>query len=739
MAVFGIPSVYRSRLRMMPFHRYFALVLLGFGLFHGVWGQEAGSVFSWGADPVWDPQWGISSSNSTEILVDARSIRVRNEKPQFIAFFFEHRRVVRYGDRNAIVCYAPVVLPESFDPPFDRHDAPYTAAGSRPFPKLFNLRVDHFGVRVVRPDGSWTELPVEQLASGTDVQGRAVMLQTQAITFYPQGIMPGDVVEYRWKYMLPWDSNEPYTRGWRGSRWVDNWSRLSNWRIFFHHALPIREQTTELDYNAKHGLVITGAVPDEQSNEGNQRVAYWKRSALPGIMDEVHARPSTEVEAAIIAFQPEDLRYLRRERLSGLPIEQQPWLHAIRFREAKAIWWERVSKKRMPDRQNMLIERFVASECGSVDPEEPVRCLEKLHERIAQDFIYMPDREWYLDLDMSLARMGDQVEEERLRDISRFDLYCKLINATQLPYVTAYLLDARSGSLDDRFTTPMHENEWLFGVLDGEKMLWMHPKRMRHGWFANELPFYWEGTSALLVDRQRLISDDPEPPLFVELPTTVGEANVRGIEHRMEVDLLGATVHDRVRTYLSGQFSTLGRAAFLGSTMDPTVNTAYGHVPAALDGTRMLVQHAQDVVRDAPYRFRDEVEFELVDRLVDEGQGVYSIDLRPFIAHAVPHSCEREGRDLSFHWDFAQTDQFILDLKFEQPVDIMDLTRFELDMSSSGARYVLSAEVISASEVRIRSRFSVHNAVESPQEAGPIADILDAIHAQDRTIRVVLK
>ncbi|MEX1131665.1 MAG: hypothetical protein WEC15_00435 [Flavobacteriales bacterium] len=551
--------------------------------------------------------------------------------------------------------------------------------------------------------------------------------------------MPGDVVEYRWKYMLPWDSNAPYTSGWRGTRWVDNWTRLSNWRIFFHHALPIRYQKTEMKYNAKHGLTIAGAIPDERRNEGNERSASWQRVDLPGIMDEVHARPADEVEAVIVGFQPEDLRYLRGERLSGLPIQQQPWLHAIRFREAKALWWERVSRKRMPDRQNMLVERFVASECGSLDPIDPVRCLEALHERIAQEFIYMPDREWYLDLDMSLARMGDQVEEERLRDISRYDLYSKLINAMHLPYVTAYLLDARGGSLDDRFTTPMHENEWLFGVRDGESVLWMHPKRMRHGWFANELPFYWEGTSALLIDRLRLVSDDPEPPLFVELPTTVGEANVRWIEHRMEVDLLSATVRDRVRTYLSGQFSTLGRAAFLGSTMDPTVNTAYGHVPASLAGTRMLTQHAQDVGRNAPYRFRDEVDLELVNAVVDEGQGVHSIDLRPFIAHAVPYSCEREGRDLPFHWDFAQTDQFILDLKFQQPVDIMDLTRFELDLSTSGARYTLSAEVISASEVRIRSRFVVHDPVGSAQEAGRIADLLDAIHAQDRTVRVVIK
>ncbi len=709
------------------------------GLAANVSGQAAPDLFHWGNEDPFVADWIVPSSSGTEILLDERSIRIKNEKSEFLAFFFEHRRVVRYEDRSDIVRYGPVALPESYDPSFDRHGAPYTAMGSRAFPRLFNLRVDHFAVRVIRPDGSWDELPVEQLASGTDVQGRAIMLQTQAITFYPQGIMPGDVVEYRWKYMLPWDSNAPYTNGWRGKRWVDNWSRLSSWRIFFHHALPIREQNTELKYSAKHGLDLSGAAPDDRSSVGHERVLYWKRSALPGVMDEVHARPASEVEAAIICFQPEDLRYLRSERLSKLPIQQQPWLYAIRDREYKAVWLERVSKKHLPDKQNVLVDRFILSECGSLEPKDAVRCMESMHERIAQEFIYMPDREWYLDMDMSLARMGDQVSDDRLRDISRFDLYCKLINAMRLPYVTAYLLDARSGSLDDRFTSPMQENDWLFGIRDGEDMLWMHPKRSRFGWFANELPFYWEGTMALLIDRERLVADDPQPPLFVELPTTIGSANVRGIEHSMEVDLRAATVRDNVRTFLSGQFSTLGRSAYLGGGMDATVNPSYGHVPANLERARMMDQKVQDVSRDAPFRFRDECELVLEDRVVDEGNGVYSIDLRSFIAHAVPYSCERVGRELPFHWDFTQSDQFILDLKFQQPVDIMDLTRFELDLSSSGARYTLTAEVLNASEVRIRSQFLVHHAVEGPHEAERIADLLDAIHAQDRTVRVVIK
>ncbi len=689
----------------------------------------------WGGQQVWDPAWDASSLG-TEILSDDLSIRFRNNKPQFIAVFFERRRVVRYANAEDIRQYGPVVLPESLDEPFDEATVPWASRGKRVYPLLFNMRVDHFNVRIIRPDGTWTELPVGQRAAKGFMGSPVAMQATMSVTHYPQGIMPGDVVEYHWKYMLPWDSNAPYTSGWRQNLWVDNWARLGNWRVFFHGALPIREQRIELLYHSKHGMRLGGEAPKDLRMNGEERIATWDHHHLPGVMHEVNARPGSELPFIAVTFTPDDLRYIRRERLSGLPIQQPHWLQAIRQREAKAVWWRRVARKRVPDRQNALIKRFIERTCAGIPDSLAPQRMEALHERIARDFQYQDDRDWYVEIDQGLARMGDQVKDERLRQISRYDLYSKLLNALRIEHVTAYVLDKRAGRLTDQFTTPMWDNEFIFGIKNGPDMLWMHPKRARHGWFADELPFYWQGSEALLIDLQRLVGDDPRPPLFVELPTDDPASNVRAIEYSLRVDLDEVEASGEARIFLSGQFSTLGRAAFLGASIDSTVHPNYGHRPRDILGVGANRQDDPDLSDVPPFRYREKEELVLAGFRKEEQEGSYAFNLSPFLAHAVPTGILAEGRDLPFHWDFRQADRFIVDIEFEQPVEVMDLTRLQESSSTPGARYDIEATRIDARHVRIESRFTVTHEQEEVGSAIAIEELIRTITDPDRMIRV---
>lgn len=689
-----------------------------------------------GAAPHWDPEWPGALAPASEVISDSLSIRIRNIKPQFLAVFFERKRVVRFASAEEIARYAPVVLPESLDPPYDEMSKPWERRETRPSPLLFNLRVDRFSARVIRPDGSAEDLPVRTRAANGFLGNPVAMQATMALTHYPIGIAPGDVVEYHWKYMLPYDSNAPHTSGFRGLRWMDNWARLTNWRIFLHGPLPIRSQRVELSYHAKHGLLLSGEEPSRMEREGDERRAVWEHGALPGVMDEVCGDQGRALSCIMITWQPEDARYLRGERLSGLPVPQQHWLQVVRLREAKAEWWRRVALKHTPDRQNTLVKRFIAATCSGLADSVPARCIEALHERIARDFAYSSDRDWYHDRDQSLERMGDQCEQERLRDISRYNLYSKLIQMKRLPYVTAYVLDKRCGALSDGFTTPMWETEWLFGIRDGDSMLWMHPKRQRHGWFANELPFYWEGTMALLVDRRRLLEDDPRPPLFVELPASEASAHARAMEYALDIDLQHPDASGQARIFLSGQFSTLGRAAFLGGRSDSTVMQAYGHTPSAVPGLTAQRTGGFELSADPPFRFRERESIRLQGFRTAQQGGGYAFDLSGFIAHAIPQGFAAAGRELPFHWDFAHTDRVIIDLAFVQPVEVIDLAQLQGEWSSPSARYTLEATRIDACHVRIESRLQVLKEREEAADASALEDLMRAALSRERVLRV---
>ncbi|MCB0782692.1 MAG: hypothetical protein KDC02_00400, partial [Flavobacteriales bacterium] len=118
------------------------------------WAQDLSvleKAYDWPVGTVWDAAWSTGDTNVTEVLSDELSIRVRNEKPEYIALFFERHRIIRFADTAGIVAHARITLPESLDPMADRSFQPLGEELVCPW--WFNVRLDHFAARKLRPDG----------------------------------------------------------------------------------------------------------------------------------------------------------------------------------------------------------------------------------------------------------------------------------------------------------------------------------------------------------------------------------------------------------------------------------------------------------------------------------------------------------------------------------------------------------------------------------------------------------
>lgn len=611
-------------------------------------------------------QWDdVPRSRTSEILDDQLSIRLRHVKPQFLAVFFERRRVVHFTDPEDIATHGTVVLPESLDPLYDRRFDPWHLRDGAPRTRWLNMRLDLFHARVKR-DGTWLDLPVVQRSEQDELRTLRTIEKAWSQVIAVQGITSGDTVEFHWKYMLPYDYNWPATMGWRGLERVDNWARLTSWRVFFHGDLPIRRQQVEVVYNLKHGLAIAGPTPDERIEKGNEVIVRWRRQDHPGCMREVNARPAEDLPHLVMRLEPEDFRYWRRDRLSGIAFPNPYWMQVVRHREARAFWWLQVSRKRIPDKQNQYVKDFARRVSAGVPDSLPARRMARIHDHIAERFTYEDDRLWYLDMDRRNARIGDQVREGRLRDISRYDMYSKLVNLLRLQHATAYVLDKRIGRMTETYLTPLWDSEFVFRVSDRYESHVLHPKRTRLGWYADELPFYWQGTSALHVDLDILIEDLERPAVFVDLPEADASANVRGVEYVIEADPEQGTARGEVMVFLSGQYSTLGRAAYMGLPIDSTVDPLYGWRPG--DG-HMVLDWKVDLSSDPPYRVRALASIDLSDRLTPVDDSTFALDLSALVRHVVPGGFRAEGRTLPFHWDFAGADHQRIDLRLVGQVE----------------------------------------------------------------------
>ncbi|HMQ77759.1 MAG TPA: hypothetical protein PKE21_02140 [Flavobacteriales bacterium] len=677
---------------------------------------------AWTHDPVWDPGW--ERTKGTVILADTLEVRFHGVKPQFLNVFFERRRIIRFETEADILRHGSVQLPESLDPPMDRGERIWDPLAENPGPRWLNVRLDRFMARVLRPDGSAHELEPLVRVRRWPVKNPTTIEQAWSFTFDLPAIAPGDVVELHWKYMVPYDLNQPATQGWRSAPWMDNWARLTSWRIFFHDALPVRAQQVTIRYLRKQGLSFSGEGPHALREDGEALAAVWRHTGLPGCMDEVNARPADDLPHIVLRLEVEDLRYWARDRLSHMPVQQSPWMYVVRHREMNALWLERVARKKVPDRQNQLVKDFIAATTTGLSDRPVARRIEALHERIAMDFAYDPDRDWYADVRGTDQRMGDQVADALLRDISRHDLYVKLIAHHRLAHSTAYALDRRAGVLTPDHLTPVWDLEQLIGIEDGAGMLWMHPKRRRTGLLANELPFYWAGTPALRADVTRLAMDGPQDVAFTRLPSGDPGHDRRNIAMEVDVDPRNGTCTARVQVRLAGQFSTVGRGAWCHAEPDPAVHTGYGHRPQDAGRCMVLRQEASPLSTDPPFTTTITQLLDLGPRLNRVNDTAWTLDLAHLLMHAVPAPFDAAARALPFHWDFIQLD--LLEVSVRHPDGMV----LRSDIPSGSWRSpgaMLDVQVGSTGgTATVSSQLSVTNLREGGPDHRALSDLLTA-------------
>lgn len=656
------------------------------------------------------------------ILEDELVIRLKNLQPRFLSLFFHRRKVIRFATQADIDRFARFRLPESLDPLYDAREAVYGTDLTEARPMWFNVRLDVFAARIIRPDGTWGE--VGAFANTQHDQVRTFRTLEPAWTYVLdlQAITPGDVVEVVWSYMVPYDVNAERTTGWRALEWPDNWTRTTSWRILFHHSLPIRHQSVQLDHDRRHGLVIGGSAFYSVKDEGNRRLVSWEHDDLPGCLDEVNARPTADLPYASITLQPDDIRYWTRDRLSGMPYEAPYWLNVLRTREQRSFWWRRVARKNVPDRQNQRFNEFVEQTTIGIPVNDIARRAVALHDRIAADFTYSNDSLWYMDLDTKLPRYGDQVTDSRIREMARYDLYSKLMFAIGAEHITAYTMDARVGDMDARWLTPLWESDLLFGVDDVDGILWMHPKRGANGLWADELPFYWAGTRALLMHSGLLATDATPAPLFMDLPNVPEGASMRVIETTIDsADArYGSTGLQRV--FASGQFSTLGRSSFAGERGDRSVHPAYGAppMPGGEDGPSWRIRSSNSA---APYRFQADRGIDGAMAMRTDEDGFFTIDAADLLHHAVPPPFDPAQRDLPFYWDTPQDDRMLVDVHFDKPMELVAPTPARW-ASSSQASIVQRVTMVDAHHLRFESRLHVTGTREEALFAVDVAEVL---------------
>jgi hypothetical protein len=329
--------------------------------------------------------------------------------------------------------------------------------------------------------------------------------------------------------------------------------------------------------------------------------------------------------------------------------------------------------------------------------------------------------------------MGDQLRDGELREISRYDLYAKYLSLLHLKYYTAYVLDKRVGHLSLDYLSPLWDSEWLFLLNDSGRAITFHPKKRRTGLLANELPFYWEGTQALVGDVDKLWADGemaPELGLHPDL-IPIGqlrpELNNRTTDATLEVRLEEATATIDARIVLSGQYSTQCRGAWLHHDMDSTVDRGYGRLLSEARGMKAVRVVLGEQPNGAPFRFTVGVQGTLTGRVIPIGDSLFAIDLGGLIDHVVPHDFVSDDRELPFWFDFMGLDAYTLLLRFDRPVKLRtDLSTWPATVRQPFASLAVMVRQLDERTIEVSDHFTVKKDKVEPAAARALEQVLKA-------------
>lgn len=665
--------------------------------------------FDWGAQPALDrsgPQ--LSAAEGADILSDSLRIAFRRSKPEFITVFFERHLVIRFGTAEAVRRFSSFTLPESLDPAYDHQDLPLVRRDSLPRPIYFNAEMVFCRARKLGSGAESTGLPIEGGAARQRVKHDDRFHEAWSYAMNVLGVLPGDTVEVQWKYSVPY---------------MENAGRFHAPRIFLHGDLYKRSSHLQLEVHGGQNMRHWGIPADSTVHRNGIAKSFWTLHDLAAVGDETGARWYTELPHLIVGTLQDAQNNMHRTQ-SGLWVEVPYWAQAMRRRESDAFWWRQVALKNVPDAQTERMKDFIALFPGP----DAVDRARRIHNAIANDFSFQLDDAWFDNKDMQNQRMGDQLRDGRLREISRYDLYSKVLSMLRLKYWTAYLMDARVGALSRDWLSPVWNNEWTFLLKDGNGPLHLYPKRTRFGLLAGEMPFYWEGTQALVGDVDKLWNDgelgsnEPILPDLVPTPSLPEVLNERRTDIMVEADLEGGLLKVEANILLAGQWSTLTRGAYLHGEVDSSVNVRYGHRVQDIQEARNVLVELGKLQEEAPYRMPIKVSFELPGRIVPHGDGRWTVDLRDLVCHVVDTTFIAEGRDLSYWFDFVGSDRVTMQVHFTQEVHAQGILGNHVSGAPIG--YSASVDRIGPNKLMARSDLVVLALRAWPSEAADLEAVL---------------
>lgn len=634
------------------------------------------------------------------ILNEQNEIKITDEREDFMWFHFSKKVSYLIAGEMGIAQVSNFTLPEKLDPVYISH-----FPKERNFQHVYSkMKVNSFKAKVVTKEGESYEVVVEE-----DVEEIQMLMmdveyygQFKKFKYHIPDLKVGDKLTIEYNYMLPYNSNI---------------TRLSSFRIFLHSNIIKENYQLKISYDK--GLImdfdfLNNADPNTADTIGGTVVYQWEKENLAGCIFEPGSRPYLDLPHIIFSAKPYDLYYTVpksfEERFTPF------YVVYARLREERHPALMLSIFQGVNTKQYFQIRRFVEKETsGMEDDSTAYERMKKMHQTITDDFRYADDLDYFTRENLQDPKIGDQIGNTTLKDLSRNDLYLSLMLSLKMNYFTTYLSDNRSGVMSESYFKPMYDNDMLYSAyISDSNFSFVYPKRARYGYYMNEVPFYFENTRARIIHLSDYLKKEGmmnESFRQFIMPASSVSNNIRKSKVAVNVNLEDLSTTFKAQVYLSGQFSTMTRGLYLYDYEHEKINDFYNRKIWDLNEDIVVQnQETEIVTKDYPFTTQVKAQYKS-DKLISKEGDIYTLDLSSWFNHIIYENFSSENRQMDFYPDFTNRDSYLYYIQFDKNVKIEKFVE-SIEINNGVVNMVIDVKQISPNSIKIESFFAITGMVE---------------------------
>lgn len=573
------------------------------------------------------------------ILNESQQMDMRMMNPALIRTYINRTIRVRYNDQKGIDEYSFFQLPESPDPLYHQTFRPYEHFYKPQAAPWLDSRVTYFSAAKLT-DSGFVEIDVRVNIDQRHLRSSDITTRLDTYGFQLLGLEPGDEVEIRYGVEVPY---------------AKNWFHFNSGRIFLDRAVPAQDLTFVFRHNSKMTASFGGVEPTETHDLDGQTELVWKQTDLPGTMREPNARQHLHVPYIEYLLNQNNNEFITLHALSRTPMQMSYWMHVLRYREKSAPGLYRLSRKKiMIDKQSRKVHEFIDEASRKIPDSLRVLKMLTIHNEIAREFEYQDDWAYFSDRDLGRERVGNFTESKILREISRYNLYVRILFKLKLPFYTYYTIDKRYGLINRTFESSLMFDPQYFLLPAPKGFHYLFPKLRDGGYLTDEIPFFHEGGTGILGTIYELFSNRFIPEIhLLETPVTPANLNHRRVSVNVDGNIFSDAASYSAIVQLSGQYSTMCRHAYSLGETDSTVAPVYAETIWKERSSSVKIE--EDLSDTYPFVYRGELSgkqslepFLKEDTVFLDGRDVVHLLVTPI----------KNDRKLPYYLDFAGDDEF---------------------------------------------------------------------------------